>query len=364
MADNLGQTTRTSRLDRRATSSRGATSLMAGDLLLHLIPTVQQDARPSSNATAFLDELALCSGLRGWLVSWNAEREEASWLPAEASEPFPLELSMEKGGLLRLALTQNRQVIVRGQEDSVECPESNNVMIDAFFSALSGLRTSSRQLQSSANNIANLQTPGFKKSTVQLGDVATGGTRVIGSSRSSSSGPLISTSSPLDLAINGRGFLQVSLPGGGTGFTRAGSLRVDSAGRLVDANNNPLFPEITVPGNHQGLTISSTGQVSALVNGQSLTLGQIQLAGFNNPGGLTSLGGNLFSASSQSGQPLVGTPGSGGLGTLIPGAVELSNVDIAEEVVGQILSKTAFRANASVIRTADEMTGTLLDIKA
>ncbi len=237
-------------------------------------------------------------------------------------------------------------------------------MIDAFFSALSGLRTASRQLQSSANNIANLQTPGFKKSTVHLGDVATGGTRVIGSSRSSSSGPLISTSSPLDLAINGRGFLQVSLPGGGTGFTRAGSLRVDSAGRLVDANNNPLFPEITVPGNHQGLTISSTGQVSALVNGQSLTLGQIQLAGFNNPSGLTSLGGNLFAASAQSGQPLVGTPGSGGLGTLIPGAVELSNVDIAEEMVGQILSKTAFRANASVIRTADEMTGTLLDIKA
>ncbi len=237
-------------------------------------------------------------------------------------------------------------------------------MIDAFFSALSGLRASSRQLQASANNIANLQTPGFKKSTVHLGDVASGGTRVTGSSRSSSSGPLVSTSSPLDLAINGSGFLQVSLPGGGTGFTRAGSLRIDSAGRLADANNNPIFPEITVPGNHRGITISSTGQVSALVNGQSLTLGQIQLAGFNNPSGLTSLGGNLFAASAQSGQPLVGTPGSGGLGTLIPGAVELSNVDIAEEVVGQILSKAAFRANASVIRTADELTGTLLDIKA
>lgn len=237
-------------------------------------------------------------------------------------------------------------------------------MINAFFSALSGLQTASRQLQSSAHNIANLQTPGFKKSTVHLGDVATGGTRVIGTSRSASSGPLVATSNPLDLAINGNGFFQVSLPNGGTGFTRAGSLQIDSAGRLADANNNPLFPEIMVPGNHQGLTISSTGQVSALVNGQTITLGQIQLAGFNNPSGLTSLGGNLFAASAQSGPPLVGTPGSGGLGILVPGAVELSNVDIVEEVVSQILAKTAFKANINVIRTANEMTGTLLDIKA
>lgn len=237
-------------------------------------------------------------------------------------------------------------------------------MINAFFSALSGLQTSSRQLQSSAHNIANLQTPGFKKSTIHLGDVATGGTRVIGSSRNSASGPLILTSAPLDLAINGNGFFQVTQPNGGIGFTRAGSLRIDSAGRLADTNNNPLFPEITVPGNHQGLTISATGQVSALVNGQTITLGQIQLAGFKNPSGLTSLGGNLFAASSQSGPALVGVPGAGGLGILVPGSVELSNVDIVEEVVSQMLAKAAFKANANVIRAANEMTGTLLDIKA
>lgn len=237
-------------------------------------------------------------------------------------------------------------------------------MIDAFFSALSGMRTASNRLQVSANNTSNLQTPGFKKSRAVITDVAQGGSLLAGVNRSNTPGSLIPTGNSLDLAIEGKGFFQVNQNGGGTAFTRAGSLRIDSDGRLVNGTGNPLQPEISVPLNAESLTVTNTGQVSATINGQPVTLGQIQLADFTNPNGLTSLGNNLFGQSAQSGQPVAGNPGSGGLGMIVGSSIETSNVDIAEEAVEQIISKVAFTANANVIRTATEMTGTLLDIKA
>ena len=237
-------------------------------------------------------------------------------------------------------------------------------MIDAFFSALSGMRTASTRLANSANNTANVSTPGFKKSQVVASEVRSGGSQVQATVRSGAQGAIVQTGNPFDVAIAGAGFFQVARPSGGLAFTRAGRFSVDGTGRLVDANGNPLQPEIAVPGNVTGIGIGSDGQVTAQVNGVSQTLGQIQLARFNNPAGLTPLGNNQFAASSASGQPLVGTPGTGGLGQLVPGAFETSNVDITEEAVQQILAKTAFRANANVIRAADEMTGSLLDIKA
>lgn len=237
-------------------------------------------------------------------------------------------------------------------------------MINAFSSALSGLKTSSQRLQNSANNVSNVQTPGFKASRVVQTDVQAGGATLAGTQRSVNQGSIISTGNPLDLAINGGGFFQVTLPGGGSGFTRAGSFNVNDSGQLVDANGNPLSPAITIPGNSEGISVAPDGTVSALVGGTQQTLGQIQTISFNNPAGLNTLGSNVFGASGESGQPIPGSPGTGGLGQIIPGALETSNVDIAAEAVDQILSKNAFTANANVIRVADEMTGTLLDIKA
>lgn len=237
-------------------------------------------------------------------------------------------------------------------------------MLDSLFSSLSGLNTASRKLQASANNLANIQTPGFKSSRVNIADTRTGGAHVAGTQRSASQGPLVPTHNALDAAIQGNGFFQVSLPGGGTAFTRSGSFKVDNTGRLVTANGNPLLPEISVPGNAQNVSIGSDGRVTAVLNGQTQTLGQIQLARFSNPGGLTALGDNLFGASAASGQPIVGSPGTNGIGTVLSGHLELSNVDITEEIVQQILAGIQFRANAGVLRTADDLTGTILDIRA
>jgi flagellar basal-body rod protein FlgG len=238
------------------------------------------------------------------------------------------------------------------------------MFINSLFSALSGMRTSAQKLQTSADNLANIQTPGFKKSRTEISDAESGGAQVSAVTRISTSGSPIPTANPLGLAVNGDGYFQVSLSNGGTGFTRAGSFKIDNSGQITTSAGNPLEPPVSVPGNATGVSIDSSGQVSAIVGGSSVAVGQIELAQFNNPGGLTAQGGNLFSASAASGAPVSGTPGSGSRGTVVSGALESSNVDIAEEVVGQIISKAAFKANASVIRATDELIGSLLDIKS
>lgn len=237
-------------------------------------------------------------------------------------------------------------------------------MLEAFFNALSGLRTSSRKIENSAHNVANLQTTGFKKSQVNLSDQKTGGVSADTATRSNSQGSIIQTNDPLDITVNGNGYFKLALPNGGTGFTRAGSFKLDSEGKIVTAGGEALAPKITVPGNATSVSINSNGEVSVFVGGDTVDLGQIELADFNNPGGLTAAGANVLLESSASGQPLSGNPGTGGFGELISGALELSNVDITEEIVDQILAKNAFKANANVIKTADKMLGTLLDIKS
>ncbi|MBI4384803.1 MAG: flagellar hook-basal body complex protein [Nitrospinae bacterium] len=237
-------------------------------------------------------------------------------------------------------------------------------MLDALFSALSGLGVSSRKIQTSANNLANVQTSGFKASRADVADTKTGGATVTSVSRSSAQGSILTTSNPMDLAVGGNGFFQVALPNGGTGFTRAGNFKLDGAGRLVTSDGNPLIPEIAVPAGATEIAIGETGQVNAQVAGGIVNLGQIQLANFANPAGLSAAGGNVLLETAASGAPLAGNPGTGEFGTLISGAVEGSNVDIAGEIVDQIVAKAAFKANISVIKTADEMTGSILDIKA
>ena len=237
-------------------------------------------------------------------------------------------------------------------------------MLGPIFSALTGLKSASQRLQNSANNVANINTAGFKKSDANSADIKSGGTRVNDVSKSNTQGALIPTGNPLDLAISGNGFFQVTNPNGGTSFTRSGSFKLDGGGNIVDASGNALVPAVNVPGNNAGISVGANGQISAQVGGQPEVLGQIQLANFANPSGLSAAGGNLLNESASSGAPIVGGPGEGGRGTVLSGFLEGSNVDITEEIVDQIVAKAAFKANINVIKTNDELLGTILDIKS
>ena len=237
-------------------------------------------------------------------------------------------------------------------------------MLGPIFSALTGLKNASQRLQNSANNVANINTAGFKISDVNSADIKSGGTRVNDVSKSNTQGALIPTGNPLDLAISGNGFFQVTNPNGGTSFTRSGSFKLDGGGNIVDASGNALVPAVNVPGNNAGISVGANGQISAQVGGQPEVLGQIQLANFANPSGLSAAGGNLLNESAGSGAPVVGGPGEGGRGTVLSGFLEGSNVDITEEIVDQIVAKAAFKANVNVIKANDELLGTILDIKS
>lgn len=236
-------------------------------------------------------------------------------------------------------------------------------MLEAFSNAVSALKSFSRKLQNNANNLANVQTSGFKSGEVENVAQQTGGVRSSAATRNTRQGSVLSTSNPLDLAVSGRGFFQVRLPSGGTAFTRAGSFKVDNAGRIATAEGNPIVPEIALSGNRTAVSVGTTGEVSIETKAGRQAAGQIQLADFNNPAGLSAIGGGLFQQTAASGAPALGNPGTGRFGAVISGALEASNVDIVRETVDQIAIKTAFKANANVIKAADEMTGTILDIK-
>src|SRR6185436_6650224 len=176
-------------------------------------------------------------------------------------------------------------------------------------------------------------------------------------SRDFSSGNLRATNTPLDLAIQGDGFFQISLPNGTTAYSRAGSFHRDAQGLVVTAEGYPLEPQITIPANATSVTISKDGIVSAAVAGQNASqqLGTIELATFQNAAGLNPLGSNLFSVSSASGEPLTGVPGTDSRGTLAQGMIEDSNVSVVEEMVNMILGQRAYEANSRFIKAADEM---------
>ena len=237
-------------------------------------------------------------------------------------------------------------------------------MITGMFNALSGLRTSAQKLQNSANNLANVKTSGFKKSTVVVGEVKSGGSQLTSITRVNVQGGVLPTVNPTDLAIAGAGFFQLALPNGNVGFTRSGRFTTNAAGNIATTDGNEIIPLINIPGNSKEISVDASGQVSVMVGDATQVVGQIQLADFNNPSGLSPQGNNLFTESNGSGVPIVGNPGAGGNGTILSGSLEMSNVDIAEEMVGQITFQAAFTANAKVIMTADEVIGTILDIKS
>ena len=237
-------------------------------------------------------------------------------------------------------------------------------MLGPIFSVFTGLKNSAQRLQNSANNLANINTPGFKKSDVNSVELKSGGSRLNDVSKSNTQGSLIPTGNPLDLAIEGKGFFQVTNQNGGISFTRSGNFRLDAGGNIVDSSGNALAPQVNIPGQNTGISVGLGGAISAQIEGQAQAVAQIQLASFQNPSGLQAAGGNLLDQTASSGTPIVGNPGAGGLGNVRSGFLESSNVDITEEIVDQIVASAAFKANVNVIKTNDEMLGSILDIKS
>jgi len=231
-----------------------------------------------------------------------------------------------------------------------------------------------------ANNLANSNTTGFKKSRADFQDllyqnqkttgaassnstqIAAGiqvglGSRAVGVNKVFSTGTMTQTGGELDMAIEGDGFFQVQLPDGSTAYTRAGSFKKDSQGRIVTADGYPMLPEVVLPSNTTKVTIGSDGTVSVQQAGQSTstTVGSIQLAGFTNPAGLSSMGRNLYQPTESSGTANAGAAGQNGLGIISQGTLEMSNVSVMEEMVSMIVSQRAYEINSKVVQAADEM---------
>jgi flagellar basal-body rod protein FlgG len=241
-------------------------------------------------------------------------------------------------------------------------------------------------LDTIANNLANANTNGFKKSQIQFEDllydrtkqagadggggtlVPTGievgnGSRVASTSKIFTQGQLTQTGGTYDIAINGDGFLQVQQPDGTYAYTRDGSLKVDNAGRVTTADGLPVLSGFQpIPPGTGSVTISPNGQVTVMGPSGSQSY-QIQLTRFSNPGGLLSLGGNLYQESPASGNPETGAPGVNGFGTIVQGSLESSNVNIVEEMVNMIQAQRAYEINSKSVQTSDEMLQKIGDMK-
>ncbi len=254
-------------------------------------------------------------------------------------------------------------------------------MIRALYSAGSGMAAEQMNLDNIANNLANANTTGFKMRRTQFQDLlyqnfiqpgaAAGaqtvvpsglqiglGTRPASNEVIFTQGNFQSTDNPLDVVIQGKGFFQVQKPDGSLAYTRAGNFQLDRNGTLVTADGDPVQPQITIPAQAQTITIAPDGTVSYTQPGQtaSQVAGQIQLANFPNPAGLNSIGSTLFTPTDASGEATTGAPGGQeGLGTLLQGYIEQSNVSVVDEFVNMIVTQRAYEANSKVVRAADEM---------
>jgi flagellar basal-body rod protein FlgG len=254
-------------------------------------------------------------------------------------------------------------------------------MMRALYSAASGMNAQQTNVDNIANNLANANTTGFKSRQVQFQDllyqnmvtpgasagqqttVPAGlqvglGTRTSGNEVIFTQGNFQQTDNPYDLVIQGKGFFQIKLSNGELAYTRAGSFQTDQNGILVDTNGNQLQPTITVPADAQAVTIATDGTVSYTLPNQtaSQTAGQIQLANFQNPAGLNSLGQNYFTPTDASGQPVTGNPGgTEGIGTVMQGYTEQSNVSVVNEFINLIVAQRTYEANSKVVKASDEM---------
>lgn len=254
-------------------------------------------------------------------------------------------------------------------------------MIRALYTAASGMNAQQLNLDNIANNLANSSTDGFQERRMQFTDllyqnqvmpgsaatqqttVASGlqiglGVRPASAEIIQTQGNLQSTGNPLDMAIQGAGFFQIQLPSGQMGYTRGGSFHVDQQGNVVTADGNALQPTITIPPDATNISIGSDGTVTVSLPGQTQAsaVGTIQLATFPNPGGLNSIGGNIYLPTTGSGDAIVGAPGgSEGLGRLQQNSLEQSNVSVVEQFVEMIVAQRSYESNSRVVKAADEM---------
>jgi flagellar basal-body rod protein FlgG len=253
-------------------------------------------------------------------------------------------------------------------------------MIRALYTSSTGMEAQQLNLDAIANNLANVNTPGFKRTRVDFQDllyqtlraagaaVASGatiptgiqvglGARPVATQRIYTQGDFQQTENPLDLVIEGDGFFQVLRPDGSTAYTRSGALKKDATGRLVTSDGFLIQPGIVIPPDSTSVTVGTDGTVSVIVAGQSAPqqVGQLQLVRFSNPAGLSAVGRNLLTQTAASGDPIVATPGTQGLGTLAQGFLEMANVKVVEEMVNMITSQRAYEASSKAIQTADEM---------
>ncbi|MEW6620394.1 MAG: flagellar basal-body rod protein FlgG [bacterium] len=262
-------------------------------------------------------------------------------------------------------------------------------MMRSLWTAATGMAGQQFNLDTIANNLANVNTAGFKKSRVDFEDliyevlkspgtpITTGsvlptgihvghGVAIAGTQKIHSLGNLQETQNPLDIAIEGEGFFQLLLPDGSTGYTRDGSFKMDQEGKLVTSNGHILQPEIVIPPGTTQITITEDGTVSVIIGNETKTpqeVGTIQLVRFASPAGLNPIGKNVFKDSAASGDPITGTPGREGFGRLEQNFLELSNVNIVDEMVNMIIAQRAYELNSKAIQTGDAMLGIVGGLK-
>ncbi len=254
-------------------------------------------------------------------------------------------------------------------------------MMKSLFTSATGMQAHQTVVDTTANNLANVDTTGFKRSQVEFQDLlyqtvrgagtlgATGlevptgiqigsGVRTSGISKIFSPGVVENTSNDYDVSIQGQGFFQILMPNGDFRYTRDGSFRMNSTGNLVTADGYALQPPITIPPDALSVTIGNDGTVSVISAGSPTTanvVGNLSLSRFPNPSGLSSDGRNLFEQSTASGAPLQGTPGTNGLGSLQQGFLERSNVQVVTELIRLITAQRAFDASQRAVLTSDQM---------
>ncbi len=261
-------------------------------------------------------------------------------------------------------------------------------MLRSLYSATSGMLAQQTHIDTTSNNIANVNTTGFKKSRADFNDLFYQAMQYAGTNTSNttlspdgmevglgvrpsaitkmfSQGSPKETENNLDVAITGKGFFQVQLPDGTTAYTRSGNFKLDEQGNLVTSEGYLLIPQVTLPEDTTQVNIGVDGTVSVTQGLQTTSnvIGQITLANFVNPAGLHSMGDNLFSITNASGDAIVGNPDSQGLGKLRQGFLELSNVRLVEEMTDLITAQRAYEANSKSIQTADAMLQTVNSLK-
>lgn len=252
-------------------------------------------------------------------------------------------------------------------------------MEPALWVSKSGLEAQDKNISTIANNLANVNTTGFKKGRALFEDliyqnlrqagaqssqnsqIPTGvnmgtGVHLVATEKMFAQGNIQNTQNPLDIAIEGRGFLTVLMPDGTQAYTRDGSLKTDSTGQIVTNNGYPIQPAITIPA-QANITIGTDGTVSAIVPGSNTptVIGNIQLSDFTNPAGLQPIGQNLFTETAASGAALIDNPGKSGLGTVLQNNLEASNVNVVEELVNMIQAQRSYEITAKSIQTVDSM---------